>query len=133
MPRPSQRYRTLLMPHEPRAQDSGCPSDETLQHRVSQVLAGAVDGVRSALNVKPMRRKPPAALILFIKDGEPTEVIETADKTIQAHASFRSASGVADPSVRRDYVMVSAAVSQRDIKLALLPGVCPKVDSLSSG
>jgi len=73
-----------------------------------------------------------AALILFIKHGEPTEIIEKADQTLRAHASFRSASEVADPAVRRDYVMVSAADSQRYIKLALLPVVVPKVDSSSS-
>ena len=73
-----------------------------------------------------------AALILFIKDGEPTEVIEKADKTLRAHLSFRSASKVADPAVRRDYVMVSASDSQRYIKLALLPVVVPKIASPSS-
>jgi hypothetical protein len=73
-----------------------------------------------------------AALILFIKQGEPTDVIEKADKTIREHASFRSASEVTDPAVRRDYVMVSAADSKRYIKLALLPVVVPKLDSSSS-
>jgi hypothetical protein len=68
-----------------------------------------------------------AALILFIKDGEPTEVIAKADKTLRTHASFRSASEVADPAVRRDYVMVSTSDSQRYIKLALLPVVVPKI------
>jgi hypothetical protein len=70
-----------------------------------------------------------AALILFIKDGEPTEVIEKADKTVRAHVSFRSACEVADPVARRDYVMVSASDSQRYIKLALLPVVVPKIAS----
>jgi hypothetical protein len=73
-----------------------------------------------------------AALILFIKHGEPTDVIEKADKALRAHASFRSASEAVDRAVRRDYIMVSAADSQRYIKLALLPVVVPSTDASAS-
>ena len=66
-----------------------------------------------------------AALILFIREGEPTTIIEKADKCLREHPLFRSAGASADPHLRRDYVMVSERDSQTFIKLALLPVVIP--------
>jgi hypothetical protein len=67
-----------------------------------------------------------AAIILFIRSGEASEVIEKADECVKQHPSFKSASAAADPMMRRDYVLASATDSQRFIKLALLPVVIPR-------
>ena len=67
-----------------------------------------------------------AAIILFIRNGEPSEVIAKADRGVREHQSFKTAREANDPMTRRDYVMVSASDSQRFIKLALLPVVIPQ-------
>lgn len=67
-----------------------------------------------------------AAIILFIRNGEPSEVIAKADRGVREHPSFKTAREANDPMTRRDYVMVSASDSQRFIKLALLPVVIPQ-------
>lgn len=67
-----------------------------------------------------------AALILFIKDGEPSDVIDKADTCFRDHPLFKSAADNAAPNTRRDYVMVSESDSQTFIKVAMLPVVIPK-------
>lgn len=67
-----------------------------------------------------------AALILFIRDEEPSDAIDKADICFREHALFKSARGGDDPNVRRDYVMVSEHDSRTFIKVALLPVVVPK-------
>lgn len=66
-----------------------------------------------------------AAIVLFIRSGEASEIIAKADRSVREHPSFKSAKASNEPEVRRDYVMASAEDSQRFIKLALLPVVLP--------
>ncbi len=70
-------------------------------------------------------RDTKAALLLFIRRGEPTRTIEKADAAIRAHPSFRSAGTPHDPDMRRDYLMTAKDDPERFIKLALLPVVLP--------
>jgi hypothetical protein len=70
-----------------------------------------------------------AAIILFIRSGEASEVIAKADRAVREHPSFKNAKEATDPMTRRDYVMVSASDSQRFIKLALLPVVIPQPEA----
>jgi len=66
-----------------------------------------------------------AALILFIKEAEPSAVIEKADTCFRQHSLFKSAKQSEDPTRRRDYVMVSEGDAQTFIRVALLPVVIP--------
>jgi hypothetical protein len=66
-------------------------------------------------------RDTKAALLLFIKKGEPTQVIAKADEVIRAHPCFRRAAPPAEPEVRRDYLLTSRLDPSRLIKTALLP------------
>ena len=67
-----------------------------------------------------------AAIILFIRNVEASEVIAKADIGVREHPSFRTAKVPTDPMTRRDYVLASASDNQRFIKLALLPVVIPQ-------
>jgi hypothetical protein len=69
-----------------------------------------------------------AALILFIRSGEASSILEKADGVIREHASFKTARESVDPATRRDYVLVSASDTQRFIKLALLPVIIPSAE-----
>ena len=66
-------------------------------------------------------RDTKAALVLFITKKNALAAIETADRTIRAHASFVSAQPPPEPSLRRDYVLHAKDDPQRLISTALLP------------
>jgi hypothetical protein len=66
-------------------------------------------------------RDSKAALILFIKEQNPSKAIEKAAAAIQGHSSFRAATPSREPDVRRSYLMTSSQDSERFINLAFLP------------
>lgn len=66
-------------------------------------------------------RDTKAALIVFIKGGSPTEIIDKADSAIRAHPCFRSATHGLEPDLRRDYLMTFPSDAYRYIRMALLP------------
>ena len=68
-------------------------------------------------------RDTKAAIILFIKNGQPSEVITKADAALTAHARCDRRLDSADPTSRVDYLLRSTADDQRTIHTALLPFV----------
>lgn len=62
-----------------------------------------------------------AALILFIKDGNASEIIEKAHGQILAHPNFVSQAGRNTGSERRDYVLTSTADEAILVRLAFVP------------
>ncbi|WP_433257548.1 hypothetical protein ACQPYK_20815 [Streptosporangium sp. CA-135522] len=68
-------------------------------------------------------RDTKAALLLFIQEGNPTEIIKKADAAIRAHAAFQIAAPSAEPDLRQDYLMRSPTDRERYIKMAFLPVV----------
>jgi hypothetical protein len=68
-------------------------------------------------------RDSKAALVLFIKGGQPTDVISKADAAITAHPQCAQRSSPKEPGRRVDYQLRSTADEQRLIHTALLPVV----------
>lgn len=66
-------------------------------------------------------RDTKAALILFIRSGEGTKIIATADQTVRDHPCFVRAEICADPSERSDYKMRHPTDAERIMRLALVP------------
>ena len=62
-----------------------------------------------------------AALVLFIKTGNPTEVVRKADKVITGHPQCVRRFDPTDPTVRIDYLLRSTADPERTVRTALLP------------
>lgn len=66
-------------------------------------------------------RDTKGAVLLFIKQGEPSGIIDKADELIRTHSAFQSAKHSPDPSLRRDYLVTATSDPNRYIQLALLP------------
>jgi hypothetical protein len=64
-----------------------------------------------------------AALIIFIREGAPTAIIEKCDQEIRAHSNFVSAGPVTDVAGPRDYVLTSTKDPDRKINLTFIPFV----------
>lgn len=62
-----------------------------------------------------------AALVLFIKTGNPTEVVRKADQVVEKHPQCVRRFEPADPTVRIDYLLRSTADPERTVRTALLP------------
>lgn len=80
-------------------------------------FASAVDQLLSYL----VWRDGKAALILFIKGGNPTAVVEKADAAIIDHPACLRRFEPADPTTRIDYLLQSSADPDRSVHTALLP------------
>jgi len=66
-------------------------------------------------------RDTKAALLLFVRNGNFTEVVQKANTAAAEHPQCRRAVGGADPARRSDYVFTRAEDPDRAIRLALLP------------
>ena len=62
-----------------------------------------------------------AALVLFIKTGNPTEVVRKADQVVTDHPQCLRRFDPADATVRIDYLLRSTADPERTVRTALLP------------
>lgn len=62
-----------------------------------------------------------AALVLFIKTGNPTEVVRKADQVVTDHPQCVRRFDPADATVRIDYLLRSTADPERTVRTALLP------------
>jgi len=62
-----------------------------------------------------------AALVLFIKRGNPTEVLRKADRMVADHPQCVRRFDPADATVRIDYLLRSTADPERTVRTALLP------------
>ena len=62
-----------------------------------------------------------AAIILFIKGGNPTEIVRKADASISDHPACLRRFDSADPTLRIDYLLRSSADPARSVHTALLP------------
>jgi hypothetical protein len=68
-------------------------------------------------------RDTKAALILFIRSGNATEILAKADAKLRAHARFESARTTTDADSRTDYLLHAKDDPARLIRVALLPFV----------
>lgn len=80
-------------------------------------FVSAVDQLLSYL----VWRDGKAALILFIKTGDPTAVVAKADAAIAGHPSCLRRFEPADPTTRIDYLLQYSADPDRSVHTALLP------------
>jgi hypothetical protein len=71
-------------------------------------------------------RDTKGALILFIKTGDATRIIDTATQLMRQHRAFRVARPSPDPYLRQDLQFVSLLDDQQRIQVALLPIVIPR-------
>jgi hypothetical protein len=72
-------------------------------------------------------RDTKGALILFIKTGDATRIIDTAAQLMRKHRAFRTERSTPEPSLRQDFQFVSLRDGQRRIQVALLPIVIPSM------
>lgn len=66
-------------------------------------------------------RDTKAALILFIRSGDATDILTKADAKIRAHDSFESARPTTEADSRTDYLLHAQGDRARLIHVALLP------------
>ncbi|MEV0589473.1 hypothetical protein [Nonomuraea sp. NPDC050310] len=66
-------------------------------------------------------RDTKAALILFIGQGAPTDIIEKADAAIREHEAFVLAKPSTEPDIRQDYLLRSPSDPERTVTMAFLP------------
>jgi len=62
-----------------------------------------------------------SAIVLFIKTGNPTEVVRKADQVVANHAQCVRRFEPAEPTVRIDYLLRSTADPERTVRTAMLP------------
>jgi hypothetical protein len=80
------------------------------------------DGIDQLLSYLVCRDSK-AALILFIRQGQATSIIEKADAAVTAHAQLERRFDPVDPASRIEYLLRSTADDRRRIRTALLPVV----------
>jgi len=68
-------------------------------------------------------RDTKAALILFIRDKNATDVIAKTDAAVRNHQQFVDAADQHEPDQRLDYILSSPQDPRRLISLALIPVV----------
>jgi hypothetical protein len=84
----------------------------------SKKFSGAIDQLLKYVTWRDTK----AALVLFIKEGDPTDIIRKANKAIAAHAMHVSTES--ETSDRRsDYVLCSPHDSERLVSVAFIPVV----------
>jgi hypothetical protein len=66
-------------------------------------------------------RDTKAALLLFIRSGEPTTIISKSIAEIEGHANYKRAGGSGQDGERHDYVLYANGDPNREIRLAFLP------------
>ena len=77
-------------------------------------------------------RDTKAALILFIKTGEPTSIIKKCIGAITAHPAFVSAKPSTDLTARSDYLMHSTIDNERMIQVAFLPVIIQRTTATTA-
>jgi hypothetical protein len=66
-------------------------------------------------------RDTKAALLVFIRSGEPTTIIRKAITEIEGHANYKRAPGTGEDGERYDFVLHANGDPNREIRLAFLP------------
>lgn len=66
-------------------------------------------------------RDTKAALLLFIRSGEITEIISKATAEIEKHPNFKRTSGTGEAGERYDYVLHANEDSNQEVHLAFMP------------
>lgn len=66
-------------------------------------------------------RDTKAALLLFIRSGEPTTIITKSIAEIEGHANYKRARGTAEDGERYDFILHANGDPNREIRLAFLP------------
>ena len=66
-------------------------------------------------------RDTKAALILFIRSGQPTEIISKAVKEIEDHPNYKRTVAAGEDGERYDFVLHANGDPNREIRLAFLP------------
>ena len=66
-------------------------------------------------------RDTKAALLLFIRSGEPTTIISKSTGEIEGHANYKRAGGSGQDGERYNYVLHANGDPNREIRLAFLP------------
>jgi hypothetical protein len=69
----------------------------------------------------PTWRDTKAALLLFIRSGEPTTIIGKAITEIEGHLSYKRTPGTGENGERYDFVLHANGDANREIRLAFLP------------
>lgn len=70
-------------------------------------------------------RDTKAALILFIRSGQPTEVISKAVKEIEDHPNYKRTVPASQDGDRYDFVLHANGDPNREIRPAFLPAAAP--------
>jgi hypothetical protein len=70
-------------------------------------------------------RDTKAALLLFIRSGQPSKVVAQAIAGVQAHPNHKRSVRSDPDGERSDFVLHAVGDDQREIKLALLPFMLP--------
>ncbi|MDQ2748853.1 MAG: hypothetical protein M3Y44_04905 [Actinomycetota bacterium] len=70
-------------------------------------------------------RDTKAAMLLFIRSGKPTEIMEKSLATIEAHSNYKRTLRRGPDGERSDFVVHANGDQARDIRLAFLPFVLP--------
>lgn len=66
-------------------------------------------------------RDTKAALLVFIRDGQPTEIIKKAVREIERHPNYKRTLGTSQDGERYDYVLHANGDPNQEIRLAFMP------------
>ena len=66
-------------------------------------------------------RDTKAALLVFIRNGQPTEIINKAVKEIEQHPNYKRTLGTSEDGERYDYVLHANGDPNQEIQLAFMP------------
>ena len=66
-------------------------------------------------------RDTKAALLLFIRTGEPTTIITKSITEIEGHTNYKRTRGTAEDGERYDFILHANGDPNREIRLAFLP------------
>lgn len=84
------------------------------------------DGLNQLLERQLTWRDTKAALVLFIREGAPSEIIPKAVERIKDHPNFKRLGRHDEFGERHDFVLHANGDPARDINLAFLPFALPK-------
>jgi hypothetical protein len=66
-------------------------------------------------------RDTKAALLVFIRNGQPTEIIKKAVKEVEQHPNYKRTLGTSEDGERYDYVLHATGDPNQEIQLAFMP------------
>lgn len=87
-----------------------------------KAFSAAIDQLAGYLSWRDVK----AALLLFVREGNMTEITEKCIAAIQCHEMFKRTVNLGGPGERSEFILRSASDAHQEIKFAFLPFMLPR-------